>query len=277
MTFLREFRDLHHWQDVQAGVKLTGRSKAKRIMELPFTTEQFLDVFRRYNLSVWPLQVFFYVLALVAVVLSVSPLKKGHTLVAAIVGFFWIWMGTVYHLYHFAPVNPAAYVFGVAFIFQGILFLYYGFRKKLSFRFNPDIYGITGGVMMFFALAVYPLLSYWAGRLYPATPTFGLPCPTTIFTLGMLLWVDKKVPGSLLIVPVGWAVIGYSAALIMGITEDMGLGVSAVIAVLLIWFRNDRLQNQKSDRKLQRTYTLHHEQGEKEKEPPVYHAEERSH
>src|SRR6478735_636787 len=46
----------------------------------------------------------------------------------------------------------------------------------------------------------------------PAVPTFGLPCPTTIFTIGVLLFAKAPVPRSAFIVPVLWALVGSTAA-----------------------------------------------------------------
>ncbi|WP_414541485.1 DUF6064 family protein [Nostoc sp. CCY0012] len=30
---------------------------------------------------------------------------------------------------------------------------------------------------------MYPLIGYALGRIFPTSPTFGVPCPTTIFTV----------------------------------------------------------------------------------------------
>ena len=61
----------------------------------------------------------------------------------------------------------------------------------------------------------------------------GLPCPTTIFTFGMLLLADRKLSFGILIIPLLWSVIGLSAAISLGMYEDIGLIVSAVAVVLL--------------------------------------------
>ena len=42
-------------------------------MQLPFTVEQFYDVFREYNTTLWPAQVFLVALAVAAIVLVVVP------------------------------------------------------------------------------------------------------------------------------------------------------------------------------------------------------------
>lgn len=48
---------------------------------------------------------------------------------------------------------------------------------------------------------------------------------------------DKKVPMSILIVPAIWSIIGFFAALSLGITEDTGLLVAGVVAVPLLLYR----------------------------------------
>ncbi len=42
-------------------------------MQIPFTVEQFFGVFRQYNISVWPVQVFLVALAMAAERLGRSP------------------------------------------------------------------------------------------------------------------------------------------------------------------------------------------------------------
>ena len=161
---------------------------------------------------------------------------------AAILSFFWIWMGIIYHIINFSAINKAAYIFGAAFIFQGILFLYMGFfRQKITFRFYFDIYGITGGVLILFALILYPVLGYFQGHIYPSSPTFGLPCPTTIFTFGLLLWTDRKFPIALIIIPFIWSIIGLSAAFSLGIKEDISLLITTFFATTLLILKNRKM------------------------------------
>jgi hypothetical protein len=74
------------------------------------------------------------------------------------------------------------------------------------------------------------------GHDYPATPTFGLPCPTTILTIGVLLTVQGSVPVGLSVVPILWAFIGGSAALLLDVQTDYVLlagGVVLLVALVL--------------------------------------------
>ncbi|HEX5690198.1 MAG TPA: DUF6064 family protein, partial [Roseiflexaceae bacterium] len=110
-------------------------------------------------------------------------------------------------------------------------------RPKLSFRLDDNPYAIAGMVLILYAMLLYPAIGALLGHGYPRSPSFGVaPCPTTIFTFGLLLCTNARVPKSVLIIPSIWAVIGFSAALGLGILEDIGLLVAGLISVgLLLW------------------------------------------
>ncbi len=208
-------------------------------MKLPFTTEQFLEVFKHYHQAVFPMQVIFCVMSATAIYLAIKPNPSSNKIISTILSFLWLWMGIVYHMTFFTTINKAAYLFGGVFIIQGILFLIFGvFQNKLSFHFRKDNYGITGMVLILFALIGYPVLGYFFGHVYPYSPTFGLPCPTTIFTFGLLLMSAKKSPLTILIIPFIWSIIGFSAAFQFEIWEDTGLIVAGLITTSLLIYRN---------------------------------------
>ena len=208
-------------------------------MKLPFTVEQFLDVFRQYNIAVWPMQIVLILLALVVVYFSVQKKSYSARLIIIILAFFWLWMGIVYHLVYFSTINKAAIVFGASFIIQSFVFLYFGvIKKRLSFRFKADENGIAGMTLVIFALLIYPLIGYWSGHIYPSSPTFGLPCPTTIFTFGILLFSSSKISLWVIIIPVLWSLIGFSAAFSLGVKEDTGLLIAGLLSTGMILYRN---------------------------------------
>ncbi|HEU0014122.1 MAG TPA: DUF6064 family protein [Longimicrobium sp.] len=210
-------------------------------MDVPFSTGQFLDTFARYNQAVWPAQVLFYVLAAAVAWLALRPRAGSSRLVIAALALLWAWMGIVYHWGFFAPVNPAAALFGTLFVAQATLLLQAGlFRPRLPFRAAAGLEGTAGAVLIAYALVGYPLLGYLLGQRYPHVPTFGLPCPTTIFTFGVLLWADARVPVRLLVIPAAWSLLGASAAYQHGIVQDYGLLAAGAVATTLILRRNAR-------------------------------------
>jgi Family of unknown function (DUF6064) len=206
-------------------------------MNLPFGVDEFLGVFARYNTAVWPAQIVLTSLAVGAVLLVLRPAAWSDRAVSGILALLWLWMSGVYHLGFFRAINPAATVFGALFLLEEAALGALGtWRRNLRFRMQPTLAGVTRTILIGFALVGYPLLSHGFGHRYPESPTFGLPCPTTILTLGLLLWAEPPAPWSVLAIPLAWSAIGTSAALQLGVREDLGLVVAGVVTALLILF-----------------------------------------
>jgi hypothetical protein len=208
---------------------------------LPFTREQFLGMFEAYNQAIWPVQVFAYVLGLGAVALIIWRPRRSDRLVAGILAAFWAWLAAAFLLIAMRTIDngPGPLVFGSAFLLQAALWLIAGVLRH-DVRFEARLTGVSvvGWALIAYALVVYPLLGVLAGHVYPRQPMFGVaPCPTVIFTFGLLLLTAARVPKYLLIVPFAWAVTsGISAPLNFGIYEDFGLVAAGVIGTgLLIW------------------------------------------
>lgn len=211
---------------------------------MPFTIEQFLDVMGQYNLAVWPLQIVFNVLAVSMIIFLVRKTNFSDKLISGGLGFFWLWIGIAYHLTFFTTINKAAYIFGVLFILQGIIFIYFGFVKQiLKFEFRKDWIGILGGIFILYALVIYPILGLYFGHTFPRNPTFGLPCPTTIFTFGILLFAAKKISWYLVIIPFLWSLVGTSAAINLTIYEDFGLGIAGVFGFAILLLTNKQRES----------------------------------
>ena len=213
-------------------------------MKLPFNIEQFLGVFEKYNHAIYPLQVLFYALAVVVVFLAFKAGANRNKIIAAILSFYWLWMGLVYQVLFFSSINKLAYAFGAFFMIQSALFFYMGvLRNRLSFSLKKNLQGFLGILLVLYALILYPWISHALGHRYPASPGLGLPCPTTIFTFGLLLWSDKKLKPGILIIPLSWSVVGLSAALNLGMTEDYGLIVAGILSSVFILFQNWKFQH----------------------------------
>ncbi len=205
-------------------------------MGLPFTVEQFFAVFEQYNNAVWPAQVVLLLLALVALALVLWPRAQSGVMVSAILSAFWAWLGVVYHLVFFSRINPLAFAFAVVSVLGSLAFLWWGvIRRRVRFERASGWRAWAGGLLLAYALAVYPALSWLAGHPYLASPTFGLPCPTTIFTFGVFAFMARPYPRLLFVVPVLWSVIGGQAAFLLSVPQDLGLLVAGVVGVILAW------------------------------------------
>lgn len=198
---------------------------------MPFSPQDFFAVFAQYNQEVWPMPIVTYVMGVTMVGLLFWESHASAILIPTFLAAFWVINGLGYHGTYFVRINPAASAFAAVFVLQafflGVAPVIFG---DLRFRVRRDARSLAGLALIVFAVLVYPLWGRLAGHLYPAVPVFGLaPCPTTIFTIGMLLLAKWSAARWLLVVPAVWAAIGGSAAVVLGVPQDWGL-----IAALLV-------------------------------------------
>ena len=204
-------------------------------MRIPFSADQFLDVFARFNQAIWPAQVAAYALALAAVALALRGGRAASWAVPSLLAGAWGFVGVGYHLVFFSAVTPAARLFGALFLVQALLFAEAALRRRLSFGGSPAARALPGLALVAYAAVVYPILGAALGHGYPRSPSFGVaPCPTTIFTFGVLLLSTGAFPRWLLLVPFLWSLVGASAALQLGIREDLGLVVAGLLGVAVL-------------------------------------------
>lgn len=215
-------------------------------MNIPFTVDQFFDIFEAYNTAIWPAQIIAYFIGIGAVALAFRENRLYGGIVSGILALFWIWMGVFYHIAYFSTINPAAWVFGALFVLEGLLLVVVGsIWGRLSFGFNLKPIPIIGAIFILYAMVAYPLLGLAFAHWYPRAPMFGVaPCPTTIFTFGLLLWAKKPVPAYVLAIPLIWAIIGTMAATSLQVPQDYGLGVAGVVGTILVILRNRDLKNE---------------------------------
>jgi hypothetical protein len=139
-------------------------------------------------------------------------------------------------------VNPAAKGFAAVFVLQAVLFLATAVtRHDLQFRLGSDLRSSLALLLILYAMVIYEALGWLAGHGLMQGPLFGVaPCPTTIFTIGLLLLARGGLAVWLSIIPVIWALIGSTAAVLLGVTEDIALAVAALLLLVYLAVRPAR-------------------------------------
>ena len=199
---------------------------------LPFSVEQFYGVFVQYNESVWPMQIVLHAVAVATLALLVGARPAGSRIIAGLLAFLWAWMAIAYYFVFFSRINASGWIIGAGLLAGGLWLGWVGgIEGRIRFGLGQGWRGALGWMLIFYALVAYPLIGYAVGHRYPAMPTFGLPCPVTIFTVGLLL-TASPVPRSVYLAPALWGLSGgASATFLLGVYQDAGLLVAGIISL----------------------------------------------
>lgn len=200
-------------------------------MQLPFTREAFFDLFAAYNAALWPLVITLWLASLLAALWLASSRRPRDRWISGLLAVHWAWTAVAYHVVFFTRINPAAWLFATIFLLEAALFFWLGvIRGRLSFTSSRSAWTPIGWLCIAYGL-LYPGMNAVEHGSIVKVPTFGLPCPTTVFTVGLLLLATPRTR-ALAIVPIVWSVIGGSAAVLFGVTVDYGLLLAGALLTL---------------------------------------------
>lgn len=147
-------------------------------MQLPFTKEQFFNLFAAYNGALWPALIALWIASVVVSVLLLTSRRPPDRWISALLTTHWAWSALAYHLAFFTSINPAAWLFAGFFLLQAALLLWWGVvQGRLSFEpwrnaWTPMAWGLVA-----YSLA-YPVINAIQHQTLSRIPTFGVPCPT---------------------------------------------------------------------------------------------------
>ena len=201
-------------------------------MQLPFTREQFFDVFAAYNATLWPGVVALWIAsALVAVLLFARPHRASARIVSTLLAIHWAWSALAYHVAFFTSINSAAWFFAALFLVEAVLFVWWGtIRGSLRFAAESSAWALVAWLLIGYSL-IYPAINAAQHGTFVRIPAFGVPCPTTIFSAGLLMLATPRA-WALAIVPIVWSAIGGSAASLLGVRADYALPIAGAALLL---------------------------------------------
>ncbi|UCC73267.1 MAG: hypothetical protein JSV86_01500 [Gemmatimonadota bacterium] len=209
------------------------------------SAEDFFALVEMYNVTYWPVHVVTFLLGITAVILALKKGAYSDRIVSAILASLWLWSGIVFFMIYFSDLTPTlfgfappgfSYASGALFIIQSIIFLYFGvIRDSIAYGFEGDLYAKVGLVAIVYAMIVYPIIGYITGHPLPGYPLFGsAPCPVAIFTVGMLLLTNRRMPPLVPIIPLIWGLMGIVAVVVFTVWADVGLFAAGIVAFLIL-------------------------------------------
>ncbi len=211
-------------------------------MTLPFTAGEFFDVFAAYNERLWPFALALWLVTACAVVVLARTRSVRPWFIPGLLALHWAWAGLAYHAAFFSRINPAAWMFTGLFVLEAGLFFWYGIvHPRFQLSRGPLFQQVLSWGLIVYAL-LYPAIARAEGHAFPRLPTFGVPCPTTILTIGFLLAAGRSLPRLVAVIPLMWALIGGSAAFLFGVRADMML-LAAGVALAIDLVRPRRVES----------------------------------
>lgn len=198
-------------------------------MTLPFSHDDFLAAFAAYNRHFWPVATLLWLLTIAAILRLWQLGPRASRIVAILLAAHWAWSGLAYHAVFFRPINPVATVFAALFALQALLFLWLGVIKaRLIFVPTRSPWGLLALLLIAYSFS-YPLLNVLLGFSYPFMPTYGLPCPSTLLTAGLLLMLSRRSSRLVFVVPLVWTLVGGSGAILLDIPTDFALPIAGAL------------------------------------------------
>ena len=206
---------------------------------MPFTANEFLDVFAAYNEAVWPFAAILWLLTVLVCGAWVLGASIPAPLPRLLLAVHWLWAGIVYHALFFTAINPAAWLFAALFVVQGALFLAFRSSARQAVDGAGSTRRVVSSLLIVYNL-IYPVVVWADGFAYPRMPTFGVPCPTVLLTIGALLAASR--PSVLLsVIPLGWSVIAGTAAWLFSVHADFVLPAAGGVLVVDLILRRSHV------------------------------------
>jgi uncharacterized protein DUF6064 len=201
-------------------------------MTLPFTPDQFFAILAVYNGQFLIVAAAWWLASLAVVAAAWRTPSRYSRLLTHVLAALWVWNAVAYHALLFTRINPAAWLFAALFALEAVLLIWASVRHSHDYFTSHEPRARIGLGLIAYSF-VYPFLSALTHQ-YPATPTFAVPCPTAILTIGLLLTMKGEIPTVVAIVPALWALVGGSAAALLDVPTDYVLLASGVLLIAVL-------------------------------------------
>ena len=200
---------------------------------LLFSPQTYYRLFELYNMAWWPLPIFTVTLGVAVLILGWRGGARGGRVIAAMLALSWLWVAWAFHSQRYASINLVAEYYGWAFAAEGLLLFWLGVvRGRLTPAPASMIKFRVGLGVLFYALALVPLMGVLLGRSWTHAEIFGMaPDPTAVATLGVLLLANGRHTYALYPIPVAWCLVSGATLWAMEAPDFAIMPIAALLVV----------------------------------------------
>jgi hypothetical protein len=210
------------------------------------TRAEFWDIMAAYAAGIWPMQIVFYIAAILLVAwLVIKPGKIQGLFTKLYLAIVFAWIGIMFYMVlakGMAGDSHGNYFFGSLFILVAVLFMVDVFKQKLQFSLPTTRLNKSVVFLLMFLVFCYPVFGLLSGHGYTSLIIPGTyPCPTIAFALLLLILalpkVDKLINALLIIFAVPFTPFFQISR--YGVYEDVILFTIGIYS-LGLWLRSWR-------------------------------------
>jgi hypothetical protein len=209
------------------------------------SAEKWWQIIERYNTQIYPLQIIFWIIAVLLVVwLFIKPGRLQNILIKVYLSITFAWIGIMFFLILAGDItgdNYGNYLFGSMFIVVSILFAIDIFRNKMHFSLPEARWRKYSTLFLMLLVFCYPFFGIAFGHNFGSLIAPGtLPCPTTALALILLATALPRVNKIVYILLLLWAVPTPPFIQIpkYGVFEDsimLACGVYSLVLLVMYW------------------------------------------
>jgi hypothetical protein len=198
----------------------------------------FVALFEQCNQAIWPIQLVGQLAMLVAIAMMFTSWRYARSAIFGTLAPFCIFIEIVFQYTYLRPLYQPGKTFAGLWMAEGMLLAFSASRPPRCFKRSTGWCAALGWLAIGYSLMGYPALGFLlrSSVLRIAWPG-AFPCPTALFTLGVLVMEQGPLPKWMLVIPAFWA-IGGLVPFSWGIREDLGLVVFGMLIVVTIVSRD---------------------------------------
>lgn len=206
---------------------------------LLFAPTTYLRLFELLNAALWPAQLATLAAGVSLLILTRRASTIRVAVVCVLLACLWAVVAWWFLYQRYAPINPYANWFALAFGVQSLMLLFIGtgLRGRLGLQGWGEVPASLPGLsLLIYALAVHPLIGVLAGNPWQGAEVFGLaPDPTALGTLGVLLMTCGVIGRVSMLIPLLWCLVSGLTYIAMALPFGLSTPAAALVAVL--WTR----------------------------------------